>query len=723
MKNGVQMIKNLFFRSPLWLMFLACSLSSTIDLHGQNPQKSPQGVKPEQQFQLSDEELKALNLSESETEELRQFFSALNNLTPAQKQELEELGRATEERMKEQGLDPNNMDDLMKFMQNEGLTEQPAKKEKVEEPKRPSRPTPPQPVKKQIDKPEVLMVASSTDVKTMLQELLTHINSFRQKAITYPYMVQKLDAVQNEVAQLIFYLNVLRSPDLIKLLGSKDFVRLHATLEKLRKSFMTYEPSLLPRKATIAVNADNPYHVLDLPQNVPQEALEKRFQLLKSQQGPDAVEANAKAQGCEEKVCRRIRKSAERTFALMQSAYDQLKDPAKRTAVDSKLRQKAAQEQQQELSSTRTFDNLMQALTTAFSFDQILQQMNQLLEKHKPTELENMKAQVELEKKVYERSKRRVIIPQAAPSQRVSPSDQYESFYRSMNQRNNMPPGRRPDMMGRNNPPMPARPQPQQPNTGAMPQQGAPGKPSGSTGGKGSEKGSDKKSGDAKKGESSASPGRGKDAQNASKGSELSDDEIKSFAAIQKVSDLLEQAEKKEGKIDTTFTSRGKEIKESQNLSQIMKRLEEEFSIPDQTQAAEHLEQFFKEHKLTELTASMKAAVPGKGKALSGNAARLWTSQIADAAPMIQEWNQKVALPLTSADRQSGNILGVRGDIPALKKKQHGLDLPEIDPWKKAKKDEPALERNVAGVDLGLIRSQIKALHEYITTATPRGKQ
>ena len=94
---------------------------------GAAPQPKPGD---ETNFKLSDEDIKALNLNESEISELNQFFDALNNLSPDEKQQLKDLGEQTEKKMRKQNLDPSNFDDLVKFMEKE---EQEAKGKKPAE--------------------------------------------------------------------------------------------------------------------------------------------------------------------------------------------------------------------------------------------------------------------------------------------------------------------------------------------------------------------------------------------------------------------------------------------------------------------------------------------------------------------------------------------------------------------------------------------------------------
>ena len=82
-------------------------------------------TKPAPTFDISDEEQAPENPSESEAKEFKQLIEGMKSLTPAQLQELEEIGRQMEKKMEEKGLDPSNQDDIMKFLESEGLLQQP----------------------------------------------------------------------------------------------------------------------------------------------------------------------------------------------------------------------------------------------------------------------------------------------------------------------------------------------------------------------------------------------------------------------------------------------------------------------------------------------------------------------------------------------------------------------------------------------------------------------
>lgn len=653
-------------------------------------------------FQISDEELKALNLDPKEAEELRQFFDALNNLTPAQKQELEEIGKATEERMRQQDLDPNNLDDVMKFMETEGLMEQqppngqkPSEKKEVKEKPLPARPQPERPAPTKAEKPEVFAVSSPADTLTMINELSHHLASLRQKAITMPSMIEKLDSIENEIAQLSFYLNVLRSPDLVKLLGSKESVNLHSTLEKLHNTLKTYEPSISARKRSDVINYDDPYEVLELPYTATDAEIKARYTELAAQRSPEVVEKQLRKEGCDEKICKKMIKAARRTFDLIQGAYDSL--TKNRASVDDYLRTKMAKEARKEAASGRAFDSLFAGMTASFTKDQLLTQIHQLLEKNKPQELAQMKAQVELEKKVYERSKKRITVPQARPSQRPT-GGQFDPFYKKMAQQR--PPAPMKPTRGEGTP-KPKGERKEKPEKGA-------------TAAEQSDKGKkdDKKKDEDKKKEEEKKKEDDKK-KDGKKSGEPSKEDVAKLAEIGSLGKLFETA-KKQKDVEVTYPPRtpdAEPMTAKVDLQDIMTRLNNELLNGDvkNQEAAMHLHLYFAEMNLPAIIAALKKTAPGKGKKLSGAPAQYWKDNVAKYKDLVEDWFNKVVKILDATERNNASI---KGKIPQAKRTQHGLDIPDIDVWSKEK--PPARDVAEDNIDLGKIRGNIKAIRTYI---------
>lgn len=388
------------------VLFLSISVAVTLPLIAAAPQ--PAGPN-DQAFKLTDEEIKMLNLSDTEAAELRQFFDALNTLTPAQKKELEDLGKETEKKMRDKNLDPANFDDLVKFMENEGLS-QPGKKAQPAPQAAPRFEEPTFP----LEKPKHAPITSAKDTIAMLESLTKHIASLRQKAPTRAQIQKRLESIRPEVSELYYYLNVLKAPDLVTLLTSKDFMRLHSNLEALHRALTTYEPSIIARKAA-TIDEATPYEILGTPEDASIEDIKAAYQTIEETKHPRIIEAQLKEEPLDEKVRKQRLKEAQRSFQHITQAYESLIDPDQRAIIDAELAQKRAIENRNERASRNAFDKIFNAFSTAFYHDTLLQTVQQLLEKYKPHELEIAKKQLELEKKAYERSKQAVRVSQLPP--------------------------------------------------------------------------------------------------------------------------------------------------------------------------------------------------------------------------------------------------------------------------------------------------------------------
>jgi curved DNA-binding protein CbpA len=536
----------------------------------------------------------------------------------------------------------------------------------------------------------------------MINELNHHFASLRQKAITIPSMVQKLDSLDSEIAQFSFFLNVLRTPQLITLLTSKDFVQLHGLLEKLHTTFKTFEPSISAQKPTHTVSTDDPYMVLGLPYNASDAEITAKYTELAGQLSPDVVEQQLKAQGCEPKVCKKMVNAARRTFALTKNAYDSLTQ--NKTAIDKYLQDKMARESRKEMTSLRAFDSVIAGLTSAITQDRILQQVQQLLEKHKPEELAQMKAQIDLEKKVYERSKKRIQIQQARPSSR--PQAPYESFYKKMAQQR---------------PPTPIKPtyagatpssdkRSQKESTAKEEGRGPEGKKDKKADGKKEDK---KDSKDGKK-DGGKKDGRKPVAKkDATPPVEPTKEDIERLTELGSVGKLLDTA-KKQKEIDVTYKVRGAPMVQKEDLTKIMGRLDAELTsgTPEIQDAAKNLQEYFTTINLEGIEKALKKAAPGKGQKLSGLPAQYWKDNVVKYKDLVEQWHTTVARRLSALDRNNYNL----GAAKPVKMRQHGLHENNIDPWLTLKDDESPPERDIepGNVDLWKIRSSINAICTYI---------
>lgn len=244
---------------------------------------APVGPKADE-FKLSDEEIKMMGLNDTEAQELKKFFEALNTLSPAQRKELEDLGKATEEKMRTKNLDPNNFDDLMKFMENEQQNVGPKPKA-----------TPPAVELPKIEKPIITPVTSPANAKALVNDILSELGTFTARSQTRESLEKKLLNLRNDLVTFTYFLNILKAPDLLALLGSKEFVRLYNHLENIHTALFSYTPSIIPKKKII-IDEDDPYEVLDMSYDATDEEIKNHFEDLKKRNDPALLKKELTAQ-------------------------------------------------------------------------------------------------------------------------------------------------------------------------------------------------------------------------------------------------------------------------------------------------------------------------------------------------------------------------------------------------------------------------------------------
>ncbi len=669
------------------------------------PASAPNAPAAPAELKLTDEEIKMLNLNETEAQELRQFFDALNNLTPAQKKELEDLGRATEEKMREKKLDPSNFDDLVKFMEDEGLA-QPAQKPQPAKPQ-PRLPEPKAPV----EKPKLVPLRSPKDTLSMLNDITKHIASLRQKAITRPYISGKLDSIHVELNELTFFIHLLKAPDLTELLTSKDFMKLHSNLEALHKALVTYEPSIIARKARL-LDEPTPYEFLKVSETATNEEIAATYQTLEETKHPTIIEEMLKDEPLNEKERKTKLKAAQRSFDTITDAYASLKDPDQRALVDAELRKKRAQEAAHERASLRAFDKLFNALTTALYPDAMPRTIQQLLEKHKPQELALARAQLEREKKAYERSKQIVRVPQLPPSFGGF-NNGGAPFHRNNYQR---PPFGRPNGFGqaRYTPPAKqAAPQPQQPKKAAQPVS-------------------------AKKDENGKKDANGKeevtDKNHAAAAKEAQKEAFEKGGALAQIADILEQAQQIEAAIKAAAQeqaiTRGREpaaaegevqreapAQQVPTLKGILEGTQAE--LTGQAPPAEPirgitlpetpalLKKYTDALRLDTLAMLLKKVAPGSSKKIYDKTLKAqWRKLAEQHDSMIKKWDEIHAT--------------LAGQIKPDKAKEYNLAGEYPDPWKDLKKGgSPAADK----ADLGQLRHTINAIQTYVENMNEATKE
>ena len=543
-------------------------------------------------FTLSDEEIKAFNLNEAETQELRQFFDVLNNLPAEDRQKIKEESEKIEQKMRDAKLDPTNVDDLVKFME----AEEKKAAGKIE----------PVPFEKPLEietptekKLTFIPAVNPKDTLSLLKDIERKIDSLLVKAKSREALNKKLSTMQQEIIEFRYFIITLQDPELVILLASKDFVKLHKNLETLQKALATHEPSIIARKRG-AINDDDPYELLDVEYDATPERITQAYKKLKAAKSPEAMAKAFKKQGISEKDGKKRLKEARLSWSFIQDAYDTLQDPNERALVRKELKTKIDQEARHEQASKTAFNAVFDALTTAFYPHAVLKDIQALLEKYKPQELEKAKKQLEVEKKATERAKQvtssRI---EATPHRPGAERAPYEEFYQKIGFE-----------------PRPTYPMPQ-PTGPASGEKAGPGrkdemekggaKPEGKKDGKKEEKKDEKKDGKGEKKEEKKEAGK------------IDKKDLEKYAALDAIERILKAAAKK---TTITFTN-GAGVAAQLTFDAIITNLEADLrAATPQDDGIKQLKQYVDEVELDGLFEALKKLAPEpKKKVLSADQA------------------------------------------------------------------------------------------------------
>ncbi len=645
-------------------LFAVCSPFSLLATTAVAPAQNP--------FKLTEEDIKMFNLSDKEVSELNTFFDGLSNLTPTQLKELDKAGQKAADDMKKKGYDPNNFDDVFKYMQEEeggalkGL-----------QPIPPAQPAvTPKPFEQPVafERPVIVPVASAWTTAGMIQDLITYLNRMVTKAATRPTINRQMANLVPDIIDLGYYLNILKAPDLIQLLSSSEFSRLHRNLETLHRSLLTYEPSMVARKAA-AFEEDDPYSILDVPYHATQEEIDAAYKKLEETKSPKAVEKQLKAAGLKGNALKKSIKPATRTFALIKNAYGTLKDPKKRAAADAHLTKKIELESRQESTSEAAFDKLHGALQTAFYQNGIIRDIKQLLEKYKPQELAYAQIETEKAKRAYERSKQITRVPQLPPA--FQRPEGYEQFYQEMAAKAYQ----RPYYPGAFGPGM-NHGLPQPPAQPGGPAEAAKGKK------KGGKKGGKKVEG--KKGPEKRQPAKGQEGVRTK--------DVEKLSAMGQIKDLLARANAYNDQLyvqgPEPVRGGGEAPTAEISLDDIMTNLEGSLGVPMRGRplgaiatpeiAPVMLQRFvMQQMNMPALSDALSKVAPGPNKHIADEALKkYWVNNILNPyAPMIMAWYDKIYRHLDRTERHNKRLGGV-GQAFEKKLEEYNLKGPNPELWK-----------------------------------------
>ena len=374
-------------------------------------------------FNLSDEEKQKLD------QELEQFVNAFNNLSPEQMQELEELNKVLENEMKEQGLDPSNLDDVLQWAEKEaqkaikGKEDTEGEQETELVTKEPTKTV------------EFKSTSADSDASAMLLNLVTYIAELRQKSIAYAEMNKKIERFSSELNELSYFLHSLATPELMKHLLSKDFEPLYKNLEAFYQILAKQVP-LIKSKELEETDIENPYQTLGLTNQASTEEVEDAYQNLKEMFDTVKIKEQLQKQKVTEQEIAKTVKQSKISFSFIQDAYDEIKDPKQKAILDRKIREEADNITRVEKSSYQAFDEIYQVFTDKLF--PILSDIKKLFEKYRPEEISKAKLYDDREKILLAESKKPFkVIKGDSGRIKFNSKDggEYDEFYKHLSQK------------------------------------------------------------------------------------------------------------------------------------------------------------------------------------------------------------------------------------------------------------------------------------------------
>jgi len=354
--------------------------------------------------------------------ELESLFGSLNNLSPEDQDILNKLNEELnnmERQMKEKGLDPNNINDLMKWFENPSIDNNNQNNEELEKINNKPFESPTnnrENLAINNNKLETKKTAIVNDVKStkkMVEDIINNLSLIRQKVAHDKKINKKLSNILDDLNKLIYYLNILTEPNLIKYLSSSEFLQLYSKLKNLDNKLSQYS-NIIYKSLEEDEMPENPYKVLEIPNFSGLETIENAYNNLKIKYSPEKIketikEKSLKALPEDEKMLSEEEKllleDASLIFSFIEDAYNILKDKKLKNAIDRELKEKQEFSFADKLLIEDSFNDIINTLNKAILNDKIISDIENMLNKYKTEESSIAKEQQELEKNVIERYK------------------------------------------------------------------------------------------------------------------------------------------------------------------------------------------------------------------------------------------------------------------------------------------------------------------------------
>ncbi len=363
------------------------------------------------------------DMSDDMAQEFEDFLAEFNNLPADQQQALADLSNQIESMMQDEGLDPSNPDDLIRWIEKQEAQDQ-------ENNKMPERE-----IKPVVEPKKVIPVKAGRDINdaiTMLQALNKSLAVFRQKASCHGQMSNDIGRLNQELNEFTYFLNILTNKEITKYLISEEFNNLYNNLNQLYNTIVDNDHNIQICESSDQ-EIENPYEILGISSKANASEIEAAYNNLKDIYATDSITENLKEQNYSEKDIEKKLKQAKLSFSFIQSAYDSLKDPKEKVQIDRDLREQENIENKLQRQSLDAFEKIKTGLTN--SIFNILSDIKKLLEKYNPEELAKAKAHQDLEKKLLEESKKPVRFVQSPPLRETTKpkEEQYKDFWSAIN--------------------------------------------------------------------------------------------------------------------------------------------------------------------------------------------------------------------------------------------------------------------------------------------------
>ena len=672
-------LKNYFFKNYFFLSVSALLLMFSPVVQALKTPEQPGQPK------FSQADIDSLNLSDTDAQALQELTQLLNTMSPEEQEAFAQIGQEIDRQMKDKGLDPSNPDDIFKFMEQQ----EPA----ADKPK-PASPQP-EPAKPVTPVVAPVQIASSPDAKALINTIIRHIGALRQKARENGLLYRRLERLDADLVELVYYLSLLTNESLLAYVASKDFGHIYKSLERLRATLTTYEPQIITPEITFAADQGNPYDILQLSPRASDDEIDLAYQALRETNDPELLAKKLKKTNLSSKEQAKKLKEAQLSFKFIHNAYSILKDPKQRALLDRSIREQYENEKMQEQAVGQASIVLLDALNAVLREQNLVQEIKQLLEKHKPKELEMAKAQDALEKKAADRLNKPIKIETRFNLKPVT--DPYAAFYDQVRQDAARFAQQQASIASRRQETRPEKPELKngdKPTTGPDAKNG-PAKPADQK--KKDDKAAADKKGQPKapsagptgpSGQPTSAPGVPRADQD--KKQELSEkDEGAVEGLITKIARESEQIRDSFAPDQDSLT-RGPDGAKPKTLAQAAQELDKSLTQPitraniAETQNARIFAEFINQRDMKDLVQDMRDLWGKvKGKQVPAELKKLWKEKVFDTqGARMLSW-YKTAYPVLSGMARGG---ARKSPIATEKQKLYGLNKPEPDVAKKQEK-------------------------------------